>query len=596
MSNKDDSTQDPEVSQKKSEFLLALDDTINFVKSCSRRKLNDDSIRIIIDRNLIQVEDLGHELMFQSNLSPANQKPIIKVALEKILTITNGMPTSEVFANLRKEFSSFSNFLRVILVAINFSSNIGLVESSAILLAEVLTGIQHYDEAPKLPDTSHFDFRRTYIANLNAMNSTANVYSSLISALFIIEERSLLEWVGIVNKHFKLALGIVEQVDDMVFYPHYHKSQRVEFFFQNCLVSFAPYLSVFELLKELFGIYGENWPKGLSMDHFLIPPPTYDALLSYVESMEDKIKGGIERLNQAYKEGLIDQNENPKNSESIQEGILLIESLTLFRSRQRTLEVSFSDVDVQEKVELLKKTIKESSRFTQKLADFKGGFEQLMNTHLGEDYVLEFEELIPLIARLSVLSGSQQIFETLLSGYRHLINEESFEPYPKLMLTYVLSKLYVQTRLEQPLDYTTLLGELTKLKFYLKGSLWESVTISILMTLLRYIKSEDSPNNLIVELGNIREEVFISGHQKHVDTLLNNYIKEFMMLLSDNDREGSNGDKDNGEEELSQVKIEPNLLDKFTWLIPDFKPYTSQKKLRPFYYIPFNTKAHKLKR
>ncbi len=561
-----------------SDLIHALDDLLEFLETSRERQLGTSHKVMLINRRINSIKEATNRLIAELHTDPERLVTTLSIAITTLNNILTKIPNEKDYQTVWLELTASHNLLLgVFATYYQQGTDMTRLQAQANLLSRLLVGIPKIEKIPTLPPKEDPNYRKSLTALLNAVMSAESVYTAALTAIPTMHYEDFINWA---NNAFRYA-SLVLKVSDLLVYEEIYKNDPLNrnIFFERVTVTLLPIIRAYSIPLLTYSKLGELWPQEID-SHGFIEPPIHLGLIRLAEKLEEKMDARLDELQRLYDEGILDRNDDPSRRDEIQNVVLI--GRHVFKTWKVTIEALYSSLITQDpqSLELIERAIQyQQDAFddVMQIAQKASPSTSSIATQLALEIV---EQLIPLFVLKSIQMNNSSVFHASLSPFLPLLEQVPVQQNPNLHFLRILAEIYVDAHAGDPLNHSRLIYHLQELAKK-TSPFWprHRVAIKILLWTLTLIFDQPDLDSLEQQMAKTLQSEIIMGGQKHLEQAFVNYYNSLLQAAK-------------GIEPVYDFvsgSIEINILDPYTWLIPDFSKYTKEKQLGNILYIPFNT-------
>ncbi len=560
-----------------SDLIDALDDLLEFLTTSRERQLETNHKVMLINRRINSIKEAANKLIAELHTDPERLVETLSIAVTALNNVLTRIPNEDAYQTVWLELTASHNMLLGVFAAYyQQGTDMTRLQAQANLLSRLLVGIPRIEKIPNLPSKESREYRKSLVALLNAVMSAESVYTAALTAIPTMHHEDLINWA---NNAFRYA-SLVLEVSDLLEYEEIYKNDPLNRnrFFERVTVTLLPIIRVYSIPLLVYSKLGELWPNTIN-SHEFVEPPIHMGLIKLADKLEEKMNARLNELQRLYDNGVLDRNEDPSKIREVQNIVLI--GRHVFKTWKATIEAVYKTLITQDIHSL--KLIERAIQYQQEAFNDVMQIAQEANSPSGSiaiQLALEVvEQLIPLFVLKSVQLNNSGVFHTSLAPFLPLLEQVPIHQNPNLHFLRTIAEIYVDTQAGDTLNHSRLIHRLQELGKEI-SPFWprHRIATKILLWILELIFEQPNPNVLEQQMAEVLQSEIILGGQKHLEQAFVNYYQSLLQAAK-----GAEPVYD-----FASGNIEINILDPYTWLIPDFSKYAKEKQLGNILYIPFN--------
>lgn len=487
--------------------------------------------------------------------------------LSKFRQLLNTLPSLSI--QMKLDFNSLNNFFKLNLASLHYNSEYLQGYSNASFLMDMLVEpVQRLDTLPELPSVQNIqEFSNAFVSLLNYLQTSFGVYQTLITNMKIIHQSDLLDWSENALWFFMQTHKLLVEKSDIQGLLATGKFKKMDIFYDNLL----SYMGILRDMGTILPTLTAMLHKKISQirPNILFNTHTLKEFSTVQQSIEIYVKNLLTIVKNGLTEGLINPNDHIEDRPFYSDYVIdTLQSTWLLLQYQFYTQVeNLHDCTV----ELVDSNIQAGEAVLTQIMQQIGTVDDLLESYYLNPYLSAFENLLLFYSLKALLASDVQILKTAIERHNPIISK--IQTNAILFLHENLARLFVYTRLQQPIDIAVVFSEtysnLANLQLYPRDYLASIILLVNLAPLLSNIDIDiDTLFSMGRNFGMINEQSALheefEAYKRHIHDPMYTVATERQQIIP---------------------------FDPVSILLPDFTHYYQEKGIPVRTYLPFNRRC-----
>ncbi len=275
----------------------------------SRSIANSTQTKIVFNNSLKNLNLKLRQVFLNNSIDPHQKIEVAKIVLPKLQDCFNYLP-----AQLSEQWMDLTitcNFVLLYLTSLGRQFEDTRLYAAANILVRLLMGIRDVEFELEFSSDQEISKIR------NALTMTSGVFLEAILTLYELNENDLIQWANRAHFHFAKHWTFVksDRVQQYIF------SGSAEEQFQKLRFCLLPLWNSLVLALNLVRIYGDLFPENI--DTHGLYEKSFRGVADYAKKIHETFQHYVDKVNDHWRKGIYDKNDNPFNSEHIQRVYLI---------------------------------------------------------------------------------------------------------------------------------------------------------------------------------------------------------------------------------------------------------------------------------
>ena len=474
------------------------------------------------------------------------------------------------FKDIWYELKSLLNNLLLNLTNSPGQLDIWRYAAAANIIAHILTTMEKIDNLPSIPERTHPEYEEKFRITFNTISLSAKVYISALGTLYTISQSEFLHWTDMGFWH----LHLLNKLFELNHIPTLAKvfSNNIQDFYRWFYFNIQARCSAFVLSFTLLNTYTLEKLQNIQT-YNVVTAITAPAIAENIDTTLTFINEFLSYINNQYKAGIINVNDNPNNSPWItniqeiglylkffQEYGLFIEN-ELFK-REVIAQTGLIDIFLEKmffNINYIKKWL-------------PSGEQDPLFIHL-------MKLSMAMVGYKAQFTHNQEEFSSELKKIQLLKDKFDIKEFPEIYFFEELTKVWVYCELGLKENIIGVTENLVTIRSNLRHRPRDYITTSFLLAIITFISEKEGSQTLVFNyLNDIMPLGSEDANMVHLKEKFNWYWQTLKDLFT------------GGNPELLDIpyKTGINVFDPLTWVIPNFSKFFKLKNKNICIYIHFN--------